>query len=60
VYTAFDDARLTAWRAAAGQGHPNDPRHCDLAHLLSYRFDIQPARRHVARWIAAQRGDVVE
>lgn len=34
----------------AGRGyhheHPNDPRYCDLAHLLSYRFDMQPWEQH--------------
>ena len=43
---------LVAERYLAGRGyqhdHPNDPRYCDLAHLLSYRFDIQPAEQHIA------------
>lgn len=43
---------LVAERYLAGRGyqhdHPNDPRYCDLAHLLSYRFDVQPGEQHVA------------
>lgn len=43
---------LVAERYLAGRGyqhdHPNDPRYCDLAHLLSYRFDVQPAEQHIA------------
>lgn len=41
---------VVARRYLAGRGyyhdHPNDPRYCDLAHLLSYRFDIQPWEQH--------------
>lgn len=41
---------VVAERYLAGRGyhheHPNDPRYCDLAHLLSYRLDMQPWEQH--------------
>lgn len=50
---------LVASRYLAGRGyyhdHPNDPRYCDLAHLLSYRFDIQPWEQHTVVLEGARR-----